>query len=218
MSTPHRAVLLSGPEDDLELGKPLVKFRLTYEGCLRPTQRDARSEERNPLAAHKHYVRRAFHRQLKHLWHTNQFLRECKVDHSILPGAFGPGFHENVELIPMLEAVESQYHQFGYRFVPLVIEEWQLLCSLDVLFLRRDIPGSAFTAGDIDNRIKTLIDALRCPRSQNELVGDDARPRNGEDPFFCLLEDDKQISHFAVETDTLLDPPSDDEEDQRKAA
>jgi hypothetical protein len=85
------------------------------------------------------------------------------------------------------------------------------------LFLRRDIPGSAIQAGDIDNRIKTLIDALRPPRSQNELVGEDATPRSDEDPFICLLEDDRQVSHLSVETDTLLDPPTADEADQRKA-
>jgi len=39
----------------------------------------------------------------------------------------------------------------------------------------------------------------------------------GNEPFFCLLEDDDQVSHFAVETDTLLDPPSAGEEDIRRA-
>ncbi len=75
----------------------------------------------------------------------------------------------------------------------------------------------AISAGDIDNRIKTVIDALRRPRNQAELVGDDATPGPDEDPFFCLLEDDKMVSHFSVETDTLLDPPTNEEADQRKA-
>ena len=68
----------------------------------------------------------------------------------------------------------------------------------------RDIPGIALSAGDIDNRIKTVIDALRRPRNASELAG--SVPQTGEDPFFVLMEDDKQVSHFAVETDTLLDP------------
>ena len=38
-----------------------------------------------------------------------------------------------------------------------------------------------------------------------------------DDPFFCLLEDDKMVSHFSVETDTLLDSPTNEEADQRKA-
>ena len=55
-----------------------------------------------------------------------------------------------------------------------------------------------------DNRIKTLIDCLRKPENANELRGNET-PRTGEDPFFCLLEDDRLVSHFAVETDMLLD-------------
>jgi hypothetical protein len=49
-----------------------------------------------------------------------------------------------------------------------------------------------------------------------ELVGDDVSPKPGEDPFFCLLEDDKQVSHLSVETDRLLDP-SDGDPDQSQA-
>ena len=116
----------------------------------------------------------------------------------------------------MAEVLAEQYREFGYRFVPLVRDEISLLCSLSILFLRRDIPGSALSAGDIDNRIKTVIDALRRPRHANELVGSET-PAAGEDPFFCLLEDDSQVSHLEVETDTLLDPPTDDRSDDSRA-
>jgi len=86
----------------------------------------------------------------------------------------------------------------------------------DILFLRRDVPGSAIQAGDIDNRVKTIIDALRKPDNANELRGNES-PRCDEDPFFCLLQDDKLVSHFAVETDTLLDEPQLDDADKRRA-
>ena len=79
-----------------------------------------------------------------------------------------------------------------------------------------DTPGSAIEAGDIDNRIKTLIDTLRKPQYANELRGNET-PLDGEDPFFCLLEDDKLVSHFAVETDTLLDEIRPGDSDMRKA-
>ena len=100
--------------------------------------------------------------------------------------------------------------------MPLVREDWSLLCSVSILFLRRDPPGSVIHAGDIDNRLKTVIDALRRPRNAMELVGHE-NPGEGEDPFFVLMEDDKQVSHLEVETDTLLDPPSDDDADKRRA-
>jgi methylmalonyl-CoA mutase N-terminal domain/subunit len=103
-----------------------------------------------------------------------------------------------------LEAVASNYHELGYRFAPLVREKISLVCSLDILFLRRDIPGGVITsAGDIDNRIKTVIDALRRPRYAQELVGNEV-PSEGENPFFCLMEDDSQVDRLSVETDALL--------------
>jgi hypothetical protein len=97
--------------------------------------------------------------------------------------------------------------------LPLVIDKFALACSLDILFLRKDAPGSALDAGDIDNRIKTVIDALRPPKKPNEFIGDEMKqivPEDDQDPFYCLLEDDKQVSHFSVETDRLLDPPNAD--------
>jgi hypothetical protein len=215
---PFRRVLLTGPEDD-QPSEPGMKFRLTYDGPLRPTQRDPVGSQPNPLAVHKHEVRRHFHRQLRHLWSVNRFLREHEVYPNPVHAMTGRALSSDVESVArikgrtliakgtLLEAVASQYHMFGYRFVPLVREQASLLCSLDILFLRRDIPGSVIDAGDIDNRIKTIIDALRLPRHQNELIGDDAAPSADDDPFFCLLEDDSQVSRLVVETDTLLDPP-----------
>jgi hypothetical protein len=93
-----------------------------------------------------------------------------------------------------------------------VREQLFLTCSLDILFLRRDTPGGAITpAGDIDNRIKTVIDALRRPRYQAELAENET-PGEGEDPFFCLMEDDSQVDKFSVATDALLDPTKDNQQ------
>jgi hypothetical protein len=115
---------------------------------------------------------------------------------------------------PMVQVIAQRYREFGYRFVPLVREDISLLCSLQILLLRRDAPGSIITsAGDIDNRIKTLVDGFRRPRNANELVGNET-PAAGEDPFFCLLEDDTQVTHLDVETDTLLDPLEGNKVDQ----
>ena len=56
-----------------------MKFRLTCEGELRATQRDPTSDQRNPLALHKHAIRRVFHTQLKHLWATDRFLGRYRI-------------------------------------------------------------------------------------------------------------------------------------------
>lgn len=115
----------------------------------------------------------------------------------------------------MAEVLAWEYQAHGYRFVPIVREALSLHTTLRVLFLRRDAPGSVIQAGDLDNRLKTLIDALRLPQSAAEL-GQYQSPEEGEDPFFCLLEDDKQVTHFEVESDTLLDPLPDTDSDARK--
>ena len=192
-----------------------MRFRLTYDGELRPTQRDPIQDQSNPLAKHKHKIRKVFHAQLKQLWATDKFLREAKIARVRSEGEFEQ-VHPHSNVLPMAEVLAEQYKEFGYRFVPLVREEWYLLCSIRILFLRRDIPGSVFSAGDIDNRIKTIIDGLRRPRNANELVGYES-PENGEDPFYVLLEDDSQVTHLEVETDNLLDPPINGGADQRRA-
>jgi hypothetical protein len=85
-----------------------------------------------------------------------------------------------------------------------------LACALDILFLRRDQPGDLIKhGGDIDNRIKVLFDALRMPQDEQELTGQ--KPDVAEDPFFCLLQDDKQITEVKITTDRLLTPQASDE-------
>jgi hypothetical protein len=112
--------------------------------------------------------------------------------------------HDLHPRISMQEALARNFSRNGFRFVPLCTEKLTLLCRIDVLFLRPDAPGSLIKSGDIDNRLKTLFDALRMPASADELGG--YQPGQDEDPFFCLLEDDKLISHISVETDVLLEP------------
>ncbi len=80
---------------------------------------------------------------------------------------------------------------------------------------QRAVQGRQRLAGDIDNRLKTLIDALRLPTSGRELAGSET-PQAGEDPFFCLLRDDKQVTHLEVETDNLLEPLTQEDADRSK--
>lgn len=216
MSTPERRVYLHKPEE-FESAASLMKFRLTYEGPLRATQNDAREGQPVKHAKLKQAIRREFHGQLKRLWDTNRFLSEHRVypAHYGLPARIAEGSIMDAPVktaeelkIPLWMAMAELYREYDYRFVPLVREDWHLMCSLDILFLRRDFPGSVIQAGDLDNRIKTLIDALRRPSSQQELVEEDATPGGGEDPFYVLMEDDKQISHLSVEADTLFTPPT----------
>ncbi len=94
----------------------------------------------------------------------------------------------------------------GLRFAPLVTHRLNLYAEISVLLMRQQQHGALFTeGGDIDNRLKTLLDALRLPRGPNEARGNGGRD---DDPplFFCLLEDDALITKASVETAQLLRP------------
>lgn len=156
-----------------------MEFFLTYQGVL-PSRGDA---------AAKQQIRRFMHPQLKELWRTHPSL----ANNSHLEDAGSDG--------------ESVIHHKGeFRFAPLICDELKLLAGLDVLFLRpRPVGGLLSSRADIDNQLKTLFDALRIPLGEKEVPSTD-RPRSGEDPFFCLLDDDRRIVDLRVRADHLLDP------------
>ncbi|HTF72615.1 MAG TPA: hypothetical protein VK638_59105 [Edaphobacter sp.] len=193
----HR-VLLNDPYNDPDEGERL-EFRLTYEGLLLGASRtDTRSE-------HKHAIRKAIQPQLRRLWQVIPYLdfpqttiSQFQVFVNVMPEAPKP---RSVTLA-------EKYTFGGFRFVPLVTEELSLICGIEVLFLRPDHPGGVIRSGDIDNRLKTLFDALRMPSPGQ--VNDKTVPADGEDPFYVLLEDDRLVTKISVETDTLLQPTGDE--------
>ena len=157
-----------------------MKFRLVYKGALPSTQKRVRCNQVDPKATHKHGIRKHFHQQIKSLLESDRI-------------------HNSVK--------NSQPAQLNfstkYEFIPIVWKNRPPHCSLDILFLRHDIPGSTSYAGDIDNRVKTLLDALRMPQYEQE-IGNEA-PSESETPFYCLFEDDSLVSHLSVELDQLLE-------------
>ena len=81
-----------------------------------------------------------------------------------------------------------------------------LLGELDITFIRQQQPGQLVNqGGDIDNRIKTLFDALRVP-TKSEVTQLGEYLQSDEFPMFCLFEDDFLISSANIETDRLLRP------------
>jgi hypothetical protein len=160
-----------------------MEFRLIYEG---PLKANGRVEE-------KHLIRKAFHKQLSELWKVQRPLIEIAYT---LP--------ESQER-PFLKKFAARYARCGFQFLPLVNKPFNLVCALDILFLRRESSGELVRhGGDLDNRMKTLFDALRMPESCDE-VGRFS-PDEDENPFYCLLEDDAMITDFHVTTDRLLAP------------
>ncbi len=155
-----------------------MRFHLTYEGPLLGATSSF-------IAPHKHAIRRAFSPQLRKLWEVSPRLQpHDPARPNDYDGRLG------------------RWHMHGERFVPLVEEDSGVMCELKVLILRPEAPGSVIHSGDLDNRIKTVLDALRLPHSSREI---DPSTSDGE-PIFCLLQDDAMVERLEVCADTLLRP------------
>lgn len=146
----------------------------------------------NGKTAEKQSLRRVFHRQLAEFWKQNPL-----DDYRYLWDSS----------VPLFKPASDIRRKCGsFEFVPLVNEYMYLVADLQIHLLRSEPPGSVKAqSGDLDNRIKTLLDALRMPHVPNEIPSN-AAPDNDECPFFCLLEDDALINSFSVVTHRWLEP------------
>lgn len=200
LATP-KVIILRDDDPDLNWEGDCLEFRLTWEGqLLAETARDG--TVKRSRAEHKQKIRKALHPQLRELWKISPYLSHPKAPKAKVGSrVFGaPSFEHSIERL------SERFSMFGYRFVPLATRDLELLCAIEVLFLRPEPPGNLIKrTGDIDNRLKTIFDALCMPRDANQL-GPYKTPEEDEEPFFCLLEDDSLITKASVETDTLLEP------------
>ncbi len=164
-----------------------MEFRLIYEGSL--LGQGAKSP-------HKWEIRRALHPQLRRLW-QEQPLKDVAADLLAFPAR---------GRLPSV-VVEKD----GLRFAPLITRRLHLYAEISVLLFRQQPRGTLITdGGDIDNRLKTLLDGLRIPRGSNE--GRQELPDVPDPiPFFCLLEDDSLVTKVTVESEQLLRPADPDE-------
>ncbi len=161
-----------------------MEFTLVYRGQLKP---DKSSELKDKWA-----IRREIHKQLAELWKQEPLSGSVQNMHFL-------------EDNPPNGTTSIIRNISGFRFAPLVCKNLNLVAELNIIFLRPEHPGLIITkGGDIDNRLKTLFDALRMPQTQDEIKNN--TPGEGENPFFCLLEDDNLITKVSVTTDRLLEP------------
>jgi hypothetical protein len=156
-----------------------MEFRLTYEGRLL-SHKDAIAHPRRSL--HVHDIRRKFHKQLKALWNEHPILSNLKNAE--------PEYHK-----PPRPAVMQTFKHDGFNWLPIVTNANGLICKVDILLLRSGPPGKVMF--DIDNRVKTIFDAMRKASGLDELGSQTAEgvrtPTADEDPFYVLLEDDRLI-------------------------
>ena len=161
-----------------------MKFRLAYRGDLKS----------NGDSIHKHEIRKVFHRQLLNLWQDS-------------PLSDVPKF---INIDPS-KGDALGISRGGFTFVPLISPRLELVASLEILLLRPESAGSVLTqAGDIDNRLKTLMDALQVPKDNQIPKG--TTPKADGTFFYCLLEDDNLVTSLDISTGKLYDTVSSNSE------
>jgi hypothetical protein len=185
-------------------GLPVMKFTLTYDGELKS----------NANTAEKWRVRNHLSPQLEELWAVSPILRQLTanryvghareiitdVHHTIsdkFPNPAGSGIVGRIDLL-----TETQLA--GRGFMPLIRASLALRCGLKITFLRKEEPGHVRNSqGDLDNRIKTLLDGLSSPLHPEQIPNTE---KSGP-MVYTLLEDDSLISGLAIETGRLLTRP-----------
>lgn len=167
-----------------------MEFRLTYAGDL-----FARRSPNSNRSLHVHDIRKKFHEQLKRLWNKHPVFEQDDSGGSIL-------------LESSVSSIGETFDCGGFKWQPIVTKRNGLMCELDILMLREGRLGRVQI--DIDNRLKTIFDALRMARNPQELGENTTEgkrtPEPEEIPFFVLLEDDHLISRVSVTSDMLLEP------------
>ena len=158
-----------------------MRFSLHYRSELKAAGNN------NNRAAEKHELRRIFHPQLKDLW-TRKPLEAMAAQ--FLDPAYELSCAKEVG---------------GLRFASLICSSHHLVGALTITFLRPEEPGKLITeGGDIDNRMKTLLDALSVPKVAQ--IPSNFVPSADEDPLHCLLEDDNLVTELNIRVDRLLAP------------
>ena len=90
-------------------------------------------------------------------------------------------------------------HVGGIDWNPIITPNLKLLAELDILIMHPEIVGMA--RSDIDNRMKTLFDGLRCPQNEHEIGVNTPRDKG---PIYTLLDDDHLITKLTVNTSHML--------------
>lgn len=153
-----------------------VAVTLLYKGPLLAVN------DRDKRVINKQVIRRSIHGQLANLW------RNPPMD------------------IYTFSARGRTFKVGRFTFEPLISKLSGAACELNIKLLTRGKLGNLIHGADLDNRLKTLFDALRLPNQVQELPPND-KPSADENPFYVLLEDDAQITHLSVKSEPLLSPP-----------
>lgn len=151
-----------------------MKFKLLYFGDIltNPKKR----------AQHIADIRAQFHPQLKKLLEHQPWRNLTQY---MMPGA--------------TKSPITTRHVGGIDWNPIITPNLKLLAELEIQLLHPEIVG--VPRSDIDNRVKTIMDGLRCPQNEHE-IGENTPKNSG--PIYTLLDDDHLVTKLTVNTSHLL--------------
>lgn len=152
-----------------------MRFTLVYEGDLPP----------NGKAEVKWYIRRKLEPQLRKLWNVPPFDSIAKYK--------DPNYQPDTCYVG-IKAGEFEY-------IPCISTKLHMRAELQIRLLSSTMPGGLLRSGDIDNRLKTLLDALSIPGAQQVPKNADTET---DHQVFCLLENDCLVTRIDVTNDRLL--------------
>lgn len=180
----------------------VMRFTLVWRGQLPASANSGKTKE---IAK----IRAELSEQFKYLWQTHNSLQVLKEQGFIRNPSSTNQFYDQSatprmmwerrpqDMINLIDWLPVGQH----KYLPLVRKSLDLSCELNILFLRQDDPGALISqGGDLDNRIKALLDALRMPSDQEQ---DKAPP---SEDLYCLMQSDTLISSLDIETERLLLP------------
>jgi len=180
-----------------QIGTPQTEGRVVIQIQLAFGE-EIPSGQRRGTGFVKHKMRRKFSVYLRRLWRTHKVL---------------VGFDEALPVVPYpqkrsaLDDDQQPFYQAelaGYTWIPLVTRRNKLKVDLSIELLG-DSPKVLQAKGDLDNRVKVVLDSLRMVRQASEL--DTADRHGGGKRLYVLLEDDSLIQSLQVTAVPSLGSP-----------
>lgn len=155
---------------NLSCPREVMQFHLVYHGPLAASGNSRKVKDARD-------IRDKLHTQLEFLWQTRAALKRLRSTARVVSkegsdrfladpeSPFDPEFNPSQPLPEGWTDLCEPLTQNGNVHIPLVRKSLDLNCSLEVLFLRQEDPGSlVLQGGDVDGRVKTLLDALAMPK------------------------------------------------------
>jgi hypothetical protein len=147
----------------------------------------------NGTTRQKHILRLKFHKQLKQLWELDWWSKG------------------NSKVSWLVKSKRNKLYRkhLQKHFICLVRENMHTYAELSINFY---VPKNT-SFNDIDNKLKTICDALQLPNkstnkndnSKDNFKIENWEQKNAEYPLICLLENDNLIYKLNTDVDFILD-------------